>query len=114
MTTEQQFDEWFEGFADGQGDRDFGYPDLKEAFIAGIESTKPKPKPAADGSIKPPTMEEWLDEARSIGFPEQEAKLSYFHFDSNGWMAGKSKIKNWKSSLQYCKQRHELGKQFRR
>ena len=55
----------------------------------------------------PKDLGEWLEYAKSIGWPLQDAKTAYYHYETNGWVQGKNTpIRNWQAAAQTCKLRN--------
>lgn len=48
--------------------------------------------------FEPPTLNELLSYAYSIGMPKEMAEECWFHYDSNGWKVGKNKMVSWHSA----------------
>ena len=70
--------------------------------------------------FKPPTPEEILHEAEAIIcaaklkplWPDERIKsicrAFHLHYDTNGWMVGKTKMKNWKAAIrQWLNREHQ-------
>lgn len=46
-----------------------------------------------------PTLPEIRLQAAKIGLPDTEAELFFYHYQSNGWLVGKTPMKCWLSAL---------------
>ena len=46
-----------------------------------------------------PTLEEMIQHGTEIGLPKEESEACWSHYESNGWMVGRNKMKNWKASM---------------
>lgn len=49
--------------------------------------------------FKPPTIQEAKEYADSIGYKTFNPVTWWHHYNSNGWMVGKTKMKVWKSTV---------------
>lgn len=49
--------------------------------------------------VNPPTLEEVKLQAAKIGVTENEAERFFNYYTSNGWMVGRTKMKQWRSAL---------------
>jgi len=49
--------------------------------------------------FKPPTIQEAKEYADSIGFTTFNPVTWWHHYESNGWMVGKNKMKRWRSAV---------------
>ena len=59
-----------------------------------------KGKEAKTKNFIQPSIEEVLAYMSEKGYPyKSEAEKFFYYYDSKGWMVGKSKMKNWKSSV---------------
>ena len=54
-----------------------------------------------------PSMDELSENGRRIGLPANEVEKFYNHYESQGWMVGKNKMKNWKSAMSGWKNRSD-------
>lgn len=61
------------------------------------------------GRFTPPTVSEVQTYAASVDFPELDAESFCSHYEANGWMRGKSKIKSWKACVRTWKSRKKPG-----
>jgi hypothetical protein len=52
-------------------------------------------------------MDELSENGRRIGLPANEVEKFYNHYESQGWMVGKNKMKNWKSAMSGWKNRSD-------
>lgn len=59
------------------------------------ENSKPKQK------FVPPTVDEVKAYAAEMGYVDFNAIKFHAHYESNGWMVNKNKMKNWKASVRY-------------
>ena len=50
-------------------------------------------------TFKPPTMQEAKKYADSISFKTFNPVTWWHHYESNGWMVGKNKMKSWRSAV---------------
>lgn len=58
-----------------------------------------KQEEAKSKKFIPPSIEEVLEYITEKGYPyRSEAEKFFYYYDSKGWIVGKSKMKNWKSS----------------
>jgi len=69
-----------------------------------LDKVKDKEEGSAIRKSKLPTVDQWLDYAKSVGYPVSDATSSFHHYEANGWTQGKHSkpIKRWKSALQTC------------
>ena len=79
---------------------DIGVEEVIPEHVENMSGTCPEPqrqKPSKK-SFKPPTLEEVIE-----FFKEKKTWIDpeafYYHYESNGWMRGKAKIKKWKACL---------------
>jgi len=49
--------------------------------------------------FKPPTIQQAKEYADSIGYKTFNPVTWWHHYESNGWMVGKTKMKVWKSAV---------------
>ena len=54
-----------------------------------------------------PSMDELSENGRRIGLPANEVEKFFNHYESQGWMVGKNKMKNWKSAMSGWKNRSD-------
>lgn len=54
-----------------------------------------------------PSLEELTENGERIGLPANEVEKFYNHYESQGWMVGKNKMKNWKSAMSGWKNRSD-------
>lgn len=52
-----------------------------------------------------PALDELLENGQRIGLAPTEVEKFYNHYQSQGWMVGKNKMKNWKSAMAGWKNR---------
>lgn len=57
-------------------------------------------------AFTPPSMEECVAHAATIGLPEREAIKFYYYNSARDWMLGKNRIKRWKSAMQIWRMNH--------
>lgn len=50
-------------------------------------------------TFQPPTIREAKEYADSIGYKTFNPVKWWHHYESNGWMVGKNKMKRWKSAV---------------
>ncbi len=50
-------------------------------------------------TFQPPTMEDCLAHAATVGLPEREATKFYHYNMARDWMLGKNRIRRWKSAM---------------
>lgn len=59
----------------------------------------PSPEKEKKNSVfRKPTLEQLQEYFTSEKSTNQEAQKFYLHYESNGWMVGKTKMKNWKAA----------------
>ncbi len=81
-------------------------PDLLP--LLGQTGVKPVPKDAKPSkTFTPPTLDEVKDYAKSRNSSVDPDRF-WHHYESNGWMSGKSPMKNWKSKICFW-ERSEKG-----
>ena len=68
----------------------------------------PKKVAAPVKRFVPPTVEEVRDYIASKGY-QFDAEAFIAHYEANGWMRGKNKIKNWKACCTTWAKREEKG-----
>lgn len=75
----------------------------------------PPPVPPTPPRFAPPTIGEVEAEFKTKGVPSNqagsEASKFFNHYEANGWMVGKNKMKKWKSAIAGWVSRNELGNQ---
>ena len=54
---------------------------------------------AKNPRFKRPTQKEVWDYAKEIKFVELDPDAFFAHYDSNGWMVGKTHMKDWKGAV---------------
>lgn len=72
------------------------------------ESADEKSKTSSRSKFVKPTYQDIYDYSRSIGY-QLDCQRFLDHYESNGWMVGKTKMKDWKASVRIW-QRNERGK----
>ncbi len=77
---------------------DISTPELeKEIELKKERERKPK--------FKKPSVQEVKEYADSIGFTTLDPEYFINHYEANGWMAGRAKMKNWKATVVNWKKR---------
>ena len=67
-----------------------------ETRVSALESAKTT-------RFKPPTEAEALEYALSIGFDSFDPEEFINHYEANGWIRGKTKMKSWKAAIRLWK-----------
>lgn len=54
--------------------------------------------------FKKPTMDEWKNYCRELNksWPDPDVESAYDHYEANGWIRGKTKVKDWKACARTC------------
>ena len=76
------------------------------AAIAGIIDREIKvyaQNEASDGKKVPPSIPDLRAYIQEIGATNFTAEAFFAHYESNGWMVGKTKMKNWRAACQTWK-----------
>lgn len=65
--------------------------------------TDRKPKKAVKKFV-PPSMQEWISYGKTLDppFDHLECGSAFEHYQANGWMVGKNKMKDWKAACRQC------------
>jgi len=77
--------------------------------IRGLRPTEPPAKPRRRRSaalFTPPTLEEVEEYCRERG-KGVDAQAWYDHYTSNGWMVGRTKMKDWRAAVRTWERRRE-------
>lgn len=54
-----------------------------------------------------PTLSQWLDYAKSIGWQGRDVQGAFDHYESNGWkVGGKAPVKDWQAAARNCFRRN--------
>ena len=54
-----------------------------------------------------PTLSQWLEYAKSIGWNGRDVQGAFDHYESNGWkVGGKAPVKNWQAAARNCFRRN--------
>lgn len=72
----------------------------------------PLNSPKGASRFSPPSIQEVAAYCRERG-NQVDAQAFIDHYEANGWMRGKTKIKNWKACVRTWEKRHEEGKRHR-
>ena len=55
-----------------------------------------------------PTLEEWSDYAKSIGWSGKDVQGAFDHYEANGWkVGGRAPVKNWQAAARNCFRRNQ-------
>ena len=46
-----------------------------------------------------PTLEQMVQHGSEIGLPQIESEACWYHYEANGWMVGRNRMKSWKASM---------------
>jgi len=81
---------------------------LLQKAVAGLEGRLAVDTPKKQNGFKPPTYKEarFYFEEKGYGFDLGDW---YDHYTTNGWWVGKSKMKNWKSSMSTWQRNHKAA-----
>jgi hypothetical protein len=59
-----------------------------------------------------PTLTEWSDYAKSIGWVGKDVQSAFDHYEANGWkVGGKAPVKNWQAAARNCFRRNQTTNQ---
>ena len=59
-----------------------------------------------------PTLSQWLDYAKEIGWIGKDVQSAFDHYESNGWkVGGKAPVKNWQAAARNCFRRNQTTNQ---
>jgi len=59
-----------------------------------------------------PTLAQWSEYAKSIGWTGRDVQGAFDHYESNGWkVGGKAPIKNWQAAARNCFRRNQTTPQ---
>lgn len=64
-----------------------------------VDVDKEKKEIKEIGRIIPPSIENVKNYFSEKGIHSNEYETFYFHYESNGWIVGKTKMKNWKAAI---------------
>jgi len=78
-----------------------------ESAQAEAEAEKTK-RASTRSKFQNPTVQEVEEYARSIGYT-LNAKKFVSNYDANGWMRGKTKMKDWRAAVRYWKETEKDG-----
>lgn len=78
------------------------YKGLLSPIGIGKGEGKGKKGSVRGNKFEPPTLEEWLAQADTIGYPAGDAEQAYHHYSAKGWRVGKEKMEVWRSAIQTC------------
>ena len=73
---------------------------LEEKRTEEIREEEKGKRPKTAARFRPPTLEQVAEYCRERG-NKVNAKKFMAHYQSNGWMRGKTKIKDWKATVRY-------------
>jgi biotin operon repressor len=77
---------------------DIVLPSVAPALMDGVDSgDMPDGKPKRAAFVKP-TPEELMEHVKARGGTGTHARAIWNHYESNGWMVGKVKMKDWKAA----------------
>jgi len=55
-----------------------------------------------------PTLSQWTDYARQIGWQGKDVQGAFDHYEANGWrVGGKAPVKNWQAAARNCFRRNQ-------
>ena len=55
-----------------------------------------------------PTLSQWLDYAKEIGWMGKDVQGAFDHYEANGWrVGGKAPVKNWQAAARNCFRRNQ-------
>jgi hypothetical protein len=55
-----------------------------------------------------PTLAQWLDYAKEIGWMGKDVQGAFDHYEANGWrVGGKAPVKNWQAAARNCFRRNQ-------
>lgn len=55
-----------------------------------------------------PTLAEWSDYAKSIGWTGKDVQGAFDHYEANGWkVGGRAPVKNWQAAARNCFRRNQ-------
>lgn len=55
-----------------------------------------------------PTLAEWIDFAKEIGWRQADAESAFDYYQSNGWkVGGKAPVKDWRACARNCQRRNQ-------
>lgn len=66
-----------------------------------VEETIKEPIKKTRGRFTPPTREEVAEYTQEKGYTSFPVDRFMAYYESNGWMVGRSKMKDWKASVRY-------------
>lgn len=69
-----------------------------ERYIGETPKTEESPRPVA--TVIPPTIEAVTEYGARVMLPADECQKFFNHYESNGWMVGKVKMRNWQRAQQ--------------
>jgi len=59
-----------------------------------------------------PTLSQWSDYAKSIGWTGKDVQGAFDHYESNGWkVGGRAPVKDWKAAARNCFRRNQTTNQ---
>lgn len=73
--------------------------DIAKTTISSEKEIGKEKKSMKNKIFKPPTVEEVIEYANSIGHGEFDAERFVDHYETNGWMVGRTKMKDWKAAV---------------
>jgi hypothetical protein len=68
-----------------------------------------EPSVHRDKGFVKPVVEEMVNYGKEIGLPEDESMACHDHYESNGWMVGRSRMSNWKAAMRYWNRNYQKG-----
>jgi hypothetical protein len=59
-----------------------------------------------------PTLAEWSEYAKSIGWTGKDVQGAFDHYEANGWkVGGRAPVKNWQAAARNCQRRNQNTQQ---
>lgn len=57
-----------------------------------------------------PTLADWSDYAKEIGWTGKDVQSAFDHYESNGWkVGGRAPVKDWKAAARNCQRRNQTN-----
>lgn len=80
------------------------------AFVTGqrLEATEARGQIKRERAQVRPTLAQWSDYAKSIGWAGKDVQGAFDHYEANGWkVGGRAPVKNWQAAARNCFRRNQ-------
>lgn len=75
-----------------------------------LEATEARGQNKRERAQVRPTLAQWSDYAKSIGWSGKDVQGAFDHYEANGWkVGGKAPVKNWQAAARNCFRRNQTN-----